>query len=171
MFEEEDDSEENYDLSKSKVIQMVTDDVDLEDFRVKTVVTHSYEKGLLYLLVELETGEFLLVSFSKVKKNYPEMIARYILAHNVGRKYIHWAKAIFKYRRRAIRRLYFICGADRAYHIKVRRNSKPKKPPYTKSKSKNTKNAVIKLREKFGIWIPNNVNEVILLDKLNSNSK
>ena len=58
-------------------------------------------------------------------------------------------------------------GVDKAFHIKIRRNAKKDH----KLKSKNSRNANMKLREKFGIRIPNDVKEALILDKINNDTK
>ena len=40
-----------------------------------------------------------------------------------------------------------------------------------KGNSRNSRNAKIKLREKFGIKISNNVKEALMLDKINGDTK
>ena len=61
--------------------------MDLEDFCIKSIVTYSLEKEYLFLLVELEIGEFLLALFNQIKQDYLELIAMYILAYDIGREY------------------------------------------------------------------------------------
>ena len=73
-----------------------------------------------------------------------------------------------KQRQRALRRLNFTYGQDKAFHVKVRR--KPQGGS-SKRESKNARNANIKLREKFGTRVLNLVKEALLLDKLNNNTK
>ena len=148
-------------------MQAVTGDVDLEDFNVKSIVIHSFEQGHLRLLAELETGEFLPIPFHQVKKDHPTMVAQCVIENDVGRTQKKWAQNILKQRLRALRRLHFMHGVDKAFHIKIRR--KIKKDHL--SKSKNSRNAKMKLRKKFGIRIPNNVRETLILDKINNDAK
>ena len=60
-----------------------------------------------------------------------------------------------------------MCGVDKVFHVKIRQNFKKNGKP----KSKNTRNAEMKLREKFGIRIPNDVKEALILDKINNDAK
>ena len=61
-----------------------------------------------------------------------------------------------------------MCGQDKGFHIKMRRKAQGAS---SKRKSKNTRNANIKLRKKFRTRVPNLVKEAPLLDKLNNNTK
>ena len=54
---------------------MVADEVDLEDFNVKLIVTDSFEKGHLNLLVELEIEGFLPIPFYQEKNDHPTIVA------------------------------------------------------------------------------------------------
>ena len=94
-FEEVDDDEDSGG-SEPESMQTVLDDVDLEDFTIKSIVAHSIERGYLHLLVELESGEYLPVPFNDVKKDHPTEVAKYIVAHDAGRKHKTWAQSILK---------------------------------------------------------------------------
>ena len=109
-----------------EVVQMVMDDVDLEDFQIRSIVTHSIEKGYLHLLVELDSGKFLPIPFSQLKKDHPLILAQYIMTYDVNRTHKKWAQNKIRQRRRSLRRLYFLYGVDKAFHIKIRRVSKGK---------------------------------------------
>ena len=100
-------------------MQAVTDNVDLEDFSTRSVTAHSIEKGYLHLLVELDSGEFLLVPCDQLKKDYPLMLARCTLAHDAGRVHKKWAQNILKNQRRTICCLNFAHGVDEAFHVKI----------------------------------------------------
>ena len=63
--------------------------------------------------------------------------------------------------------MHFIHGADKAFYVKIRRNITKDR----KSKSKNFRNKNMKLREKFGIRIPNNTKEALIWDKINNDAK
>ena len=111
--------------------------------------------------MELENGEFLSITFRQVKKDNPTIVAQCIVENDVGRTQNKWARNILKQRRIALRRLYFMCGADESFHIKIRRNSNKDR----KSKSKNSINVNMKLREKLSIRIPNHAEEELISEK------
>ena len=109
---------------------------------MKSIVAHRFEQGHLHFLAELETGEFLPIPFHQVKKDHPTMVAQCVMENYVGRTQRKWAQSILKQRRRALRRLHFVHDADKSFHVKIRINAKKD----DKSKSKNSKNANVKLR-------------------------
>ena len=79
-----------------EVIQDASDDVDLEDFQTKSIVTHIFEQGHLHFLAELETGEFLSISFHEVKKDHPVIVSQCTMDNDVGRTQKKWAQGILK---------------------------------------------------------------------------
>ena len=71
--------------SKLEVMQVVTNCTNLEDFLIRSIAAHSIEKECLYLLVELDSREFLLVSYNQLKKDFPLILARYAKEYNIER--------------------------------------------------------------------------------------
>ena len=58
-----------------------------------------------------------------------------------------------------------IYGVDKAYRINIRWVKRPT------SKSRNTRTSSKLMSKKFGVKIPNNVKEALLLDRINGDSK
>ena len=77
------------------------------------VIDHLWKKGLLFLTVEMNTGEHEDVPFTLVQADDPIMAARYILSNDVDnsrdsvviQRYSRWARCILRGIRRAERRL------------------------------------------------------------------
>ena len=105
------------------------------------------------------------MSFNDAKKDHPTEVVKCIMAHEVGRRHKTWAKNTLRSQRRNLRRLNFMCGVDKAFHLNIRRVKR------RKGSSRNTRNTKVKLREKFGVRIPNNLKEALMLDKVNNNTK
>lgn len=168
-FNDDDEDEASIeDNIEPETVQTVADDIDLEDFQLRSIVVHSMEKGYAHFLVDLDSGEFSPVPFIQLKKDHPLILAKYAIAHDVNEMHKKWAQNLLRQQRISLRRLHFICGADKAFHIKVRRvdRSKPKS-----ARSKNSRNATIKLREKFGMRVPNSIKEALMLDDINRDAK
>ena len=59
-----DNKEEEIDnVAPPNTLQSVIDNINLEDFDLKTIINYSYKKGYLFLLYELKNREIISVSF------------------------------------------------------------------------------------------------------------
>lgn len=148
-----------------------------EDYEFEKIVDHSFQDGVLVLKARYQghiTGENIVeIPFSILKKDVPLECARYIRNYVVENRrhgnYNTWALNMIKKHTRAIRRLYRSYNIDKSMRVcKTRRaNQNQKSQPL--GVPRNTKKT--KTTEKFGIKIPNNTREALLLDKMNGNTK
>ena len=98
-------------------------------------------------------------------------MAKYAQKYAISKKrgYCHqvWVKNLLSRRRTLIEGLELAHGKSNIHRLRIRRLKKRK----TKSKSMNDRSSANKMREKFGVVVPNTVKEALLLDKMNGDSK
>ena len=125
---------------------------------------------MLILDVMLTSGKNYEIPFNVIKKDRPIETAKFIRDNVVeskrGGRYNQWAKKVIKQSERTIRRLSRYHNIDKV--IRMRKNSII--TMNLRRMSKNTRNKKIVNREKFGIKIPNNVREALILDRINKNN-
>ena len=170
---EKDDIKENDDAmieDDANIYEEVTNIMndDEEDHEFNKIINHKWDAGLLVLEVELQSGTTYEVPFNVIKKDRPIEVARYIRNNVIesrrGGKYNTWAKKILVRSQRTIRRLKNIHNVSKItrllnkYEIKIRRISR------------NKRNEKKGARTKYGIEIPRNVKEALIMDERNGNT-
>ena len=143
------------------------------DHNFHRIVDHYFKQGSLIIKAiysdNNEVEYTVEVPFSIIKKDVPLEVARYINQNVVenrrGGKYNTWSKSVLKTHNRSIRRLHRIYLP---IYTVTRRASSNRKNKLRQSR--NQRLAKDRFREKFGIKIPNNMKEALILDKENKNN-
>ena len=141
-------------------------------------MSHSFENGLLYLLIELVNGNYATVACELLKQESPDLLSNYVQNNTVDPKRhgpcVSWAKRHKREKTLTVRRLCKAYGFLNSYRVTIRRSDKSTfKSPNPKKKAKLSRNARITafhVREKHGIKILNSVKEALLLYKLSGGS-
>ena len=139
-----------------------------EDYEFDKFIGYRWNNGRLVLKVQLDSGKTYDSDFGEVKRDRPIELARYIRNEVVESKrggfYETWAQNALKSANRTIRRMAQYHNIDRLMRlrhvksIKLRRQSRNTR---TKNKGK---------RVKFGLKIPNNTREALIIDAENGNN-
>jgi hypothetical protein len=154
--------------------QFQSDQID-ETYTFHSILTHEFRDGTLIFKVRykshIDNGEYTLeIPFPILKTDEPINVARYIRDHVLEDKrngyYNQWAKATLRNHSRCIRRLFSITKSGEPIRIRRANTSSSKK-----KLSRNARNARRETREKFGIRIPNNIQEALEFDRQNGNTK
>ena len=168
-----------------------------DEYEFEKIVDHYFKDGALILKARywsdvLGEDNILEVPFGILKKDYPMDVARYVKNYVVEKsrrdgQFNAWASKVLKANARRIKRMYRMKEIDRSFRIGVLKQSgrdkqlsrlrlisksKSTVPRALKKKiSKNARNQRKEMREKFGIKIPNNTREALLLDRMNGDNK
>ena len=169
--------EEQYDQPQE--VTEIYDQFEMEnecDYKFERIVDYRFEKGILLLKSNYfdDDGQIttLEIPFSILKKDVPLELAKFIKNNVVEERrngrYNSWAKKTITNHTRNICRLYRLHNIN-IFQNKSRRAINNQKRALRKSK--NTRNAMNKSREIFGIRIPINTRQALMFDKENKNTK
>ena len=157
---------------------------DNSDCNFERIVEHEFKDGVLIfkaLFISSQDEEMdFEIPFNILKRDAPVEVARYISLHVVEQKrngrYNNWAKKVLKNHNRNIRRLYRMYNVDKT--IRVARTKRGIKNQHTIRRNNTTNASGEKAKkkkpimtEKFGIKIPQNTRQALLLDRINKNTK
>ena len=144
-----------------------------DDYQFDKIVDHSFQEGVLMLKTRywsaiMDDTILIEVPFPIAKKEQPVAIAKYIRQYVQDERrngfFNSWAQKTLKAHSRSIRRLHRLYNVDASMRVMKMRHLKP-----TTGTTTSTKSAPIV--EKYGIKIPRNTREALLLDKQNRNNK
>ena len=155
-------------LVHEQLINETNDDMD--DFEFDYIKDYKWDDGLLVFEVMLLSGKTYEIPFNVLKKDRPIETAKFIREKVVegrrGGKYNLWSKKIIKQSQRTLRRLSRYHNIDRVLRLRKMKTITLN----MRRASRNSRNDRFKQREKFGIRIPNNVREALMLDRMNKNN-
>ena len=141
-----------------------------EDFEFHHIQSHKWSDGILVFNVVLQSGQNFDIPFNIIKKDRPLETAKYIRSNVVEKKrngkYNNWAMGIIKQSIRTVRRLSRLYNVDRIMRLRKNADVVMK----IRRLSKNTRDKNIKNKEKFGVKVPNNVRDALILDRINKNT-
>ena len=155
-------------LIHEQLTNVINDDI--EDFEFHHIEDYKWDNGILVFKVVLESGKSYEIPFNVIKKDRPIETAKFIREKVVegkrGGKYNQWSQKILKQTQRTLRRLSRYHNIDRIMRLRKMNTITIN----LRRLSKNARNSKLKQREKFGIKIPNNVREALILDRINKNN-
>ena len=142
------------------------------DCEFERIVDHVLRDGKLLLKVQYDndaTTHIVEVPFAVLKKDVPLELAKYIrdkvLEDRRNGHYNEWAKKMLRSHARCVRRLY------RSYNVGATIRAQRARRANKNRVSKNMRNDQRGSKVKFGIKVPHNTREALLMDKQNGNSK
>ena len=152
--------------------EQIANEIDdsVEDFEFDFIKKYDWIEGVLTFTVVLTSGQEFDIPFNILKRDRPIETAKFIRNNVVenkrGGRYETWAKKILVKSQRTIRRLSRYHNIDKC--VRLRKNYEITLK--IRRLSKNSRDGKIKDKEKFGIKIPNNIKEALLLDRQNNNN-
>ena len=144
----------------------------MEDYEFDRITDYKWNEGTLTFTVLLRSGKDFEIPFSLLKKDRPIETAKYIKAHVVENKrggfYNTWANKTLTQMNRTIRRMHRYFNIDLI--MRLSQNKELKKELNIRRVSRNHRVQRRPNKIKFGIKVPNNIREALILDKENGNN-
>ena len=162
--------DQQIDQDDALIDQQINDTIlaEEEDYEFCRITGHHWKEGELIFTVELTSGQTYETPFSKIKKDRPFEVAKYIRKEVIERKrggrYEEWAKKVLTRAHRTIRRMH------RSYNIQRIQRLDAYKEIKMRRISKNQREKKKKNKVKFGITVPNSLKHALILDQQNKNN-